>query len=146
MQISVSVGKSPRIQGAVVPYILEGGKLKVVLIKSKHKGNWGLPKGGVEKHLTKKQSAVLEALEEAGLKGKAGKKLGTYQYVKGKTGRMQVVHVYPFVVHSQLDKYLESEWRVRKTFDIKQATRKVDKNQAVFLKTLFRMFKSNQLV
>lgn len=147
MEISISASnKKPRIQGAVVPYIVEGGKLKVILIKSKHKGNWGLPKGGIEDHLSKKQSAELEALEEAGLKGKAGKKMGTYRYIKGKTGRMQIVHVYPFQVKKQLDKYLEADWRIRKTFDVKLAAQKVDKNQAVFIKNIFKMFKAGKLV
>lgn len=146
MHISVSAKKKPRIQGAVIPWVVEGGKLKIILVRSSHSGKWGLPKGGVEDHLSKKGSAELEALEEAGLEGKMGKKIGTYTYIKGKTGRDQIVHVYPMEVRKQLKKYLESEWRERKTFDIKKAVGKVNNKQAKLIKEVFAMFKSGKLI
>lgn len=144
MLVTVSA-KKPRVQGAVIPWLIEGGKLKIVLVRSSRSGKWGLPKGGKEDHLGKKASAELEALEEAGLEGKIGKKIGIYSYVKGKTGRQQIVHVYPMEVRKQLNKYLESEWRERKTFDVKKATGKVNNKQAKLIKEVFAMFKSGRL-
>tara|TARA_Y100001963_G_scaffold158990_1_gene260721 strand:- start:1017 stop:1460 length:444 start_codon:yes stop_codon:yes gene_type:complete len=145
ISISLKPKKKPRIQGAVIPWIDEGGKLKIILVRSSHSGKWGLPKGGVEDHLSKKQSAELEALEEAGLKGVLGKKLDSYKYIKGKTGREQIVHVYPMRVTEILNKYLESEWRERKTFDVKKAINLVNKKQAALIKRLFSQYKAGIL-
>lgn len=151
MQVFVSESKlpkfkKPRKQSAVVPYMVdEKGNIQIVLIKSKHGGNWGLPKGAIEKHLTKKASAELEALEEAGLKGKVGDKLGTYEYVKGLTGRKQHVTVYPMEVTKMKKKYLEAEWRIRKVFDGHKAAGKVNKKQKPFLLQLIKDISRSRL-
>ena len=137
--------KKPRKQGAVIPYMYENGKLYIVLIKSKHGGNWGLPKGAVEKHLTKKKSAKLEALEEAGLKGKMGSKIGEYRYVKGLTGRDQHVHVYPMEVKKMLKSYLESKWRIRKVFPAHKAAKKLNKKQRALAELLIKDLEKQKL-
>lgn len=138
--------KKPRKQGAVVPYMLDKkGNIQIVLIKSKHGGNWGLPKGAVEKHLTKKKSAKLEAFEEAGLKGKMGSKIGVYEYVKGLTGRDQHVSVYSMEVKTMLTTYLESEWRIRKVFDADKAIQKLNKKQAKLVKAFVADLRKQRL-
>jgi len=129
--------KKPRKQGAVIPYMFDDkGNILIVLIKSKHGGNWGLPKGAIEKHLTNKKSAKMEALEEAGLKGKMGMKIGEYEYVKGLTERKQHVRVYPMLVKKMLKTYLESKWRIREVMPAHKAIKKLKKKQSVLVKAL----------
>ena len=139
-EISISlknpIDKKPRKQSAVIPYTLRGGDLYITLIKSKHKGNWGIPKGAIESHLTVKKSAKQEALEEAGLIGKITHTLGEYNYIKGSTGRRQNVRMFAMVITKVKSKYLESEWRIRKEFSAKQALSKLNKDQRKFLKDL----------
>lgn len=131
------LNKKPRKQSAVIPYFYDDkGNLRIMLIKSKHKNNWGVPKGAIEPHLTVKQSAKLEALEEAGLKGKVTHKLGEYKYVKGSTGRRQKVRIFGMLVKKVKNNYLEAEWRTRKDFSAKKALTKLNKDQRVFLKQL----------
>lgn len=114
--------RKPRKQSGVIPYrVTEEGKLEILLVSSSHSGKWGIPKGGVETDMTKRMSAATEALEEAGLKGKAKKKLGTYTYVKGATGRPQIVDVYAMRVRKQLQNWLERDRRTRKWFSTKKA-------------------------
>ena len=54
----------------VVPVFFDPSGYKIVLVTSREKKLWILPKGNVEKKLSRKESALLEAYEEAGLKGK----------------------------------------------------------------------------
>lgn len=118
--------RKPRVQSGVIPYrITDDGDVEILLVSSSHSGKWGIPKGGAEPHLTKRKSAALEAFEEAGLKGKAKKKLGRYTYTKGATGRPQVVTVYAFKVKHELDTWLEAERRTRKWFPLDKAYKKL---------------------
>lgn len=125
-----------RKQSGVIPFSYDKqGDLRITLIKTKHKNNWGIPKGGIEDHLNAKDSALKEAFEEAGLEGYIdGASLGQYNYVKGKTGKMQNVKMFPMRVTNKLKVYDESEWRERKTFSPEKALKKLDKNQRKILK------------
>lgn len=49
-----------------IPWLVEGGALRIVLVSNKRGDRWVLPKGRPEKHLKKKEIAALEAWEEAG--------------------------------------------------------------------------------
>lgn len=61
-----------------------GGKgFEVLLITTRGSGRWVIPKGSPMKGKTPREVAAVEAFEEAGIKGKVGKKpLGRYSYVK----------------------------------------------------------------
>lgn len=118
--------RKPRKQSGVIPYrVSPEGDVEILLVSSSHSGKWGIPKGGVEPNMTKRQSAVMEAMEEAGLKGKATDKLGVYSYIKGSTGRPQKVTVYAFRVKKELDTWLEAERRTRKWFKLDKARKKL---------------------
>lgn len=144
VSLSNPLKKKPRKQSAIVPYRYDSkGNLNIILIKSKHKNNWGIPKGAIEPHLTTKQSAKLEALEEAGLKGKVTHKLGQYDYVKGSTGRRQKVKVFAMNVSKMKDRYLESKWRTRKEFPAHKAIKKLNRDQKVFLEHLLEALEFN---
>ncbi len=87
----------PRVrQSGVIPYVVEPGGLKVVLITNSS-GGWLVPKGHVEPDLTPAGSAAKEAWEEAGLEGVVTpERLGTFDYVRG--SRVKVVDLYGMAV------------------------------------------------
>ncbi len=70
-------------QSAVLPFRVERGSLEFLLITSRRKKRWVLPKGVVELHLDPAASAAKEALEEAGIEGRVSSEpIGSYQYEK----------------------------------------------------------------
>jgi len=62
-------------QYGVIPYFKQSGKLKLILITSKTSNQWIVPKGKRVPNKTKRESAILEAYEEAGVTGKLIKNL-----------------------------------------------------------------------
>jgi phosphohistidine phosphatase len=70
-------------QSAVLPFRVDGGSLEFLLITSRRKKRWVLPKGVVELQLAPADSAAKEALEEAGIEGRVSEEpIGRYQYEK----------------------------------------------------------------
>lgn len=122
---ALPVKKKPRKQSGVIPYRVRNGYVEVVLVSTTHAAKWGIPKGGLEPDMSKKESAANEAFEEAGLHGKVKKKIGSYTYRKGSTGRMQTVDVYAMKVKKELDHWMESHRRTRKWFTVDQARAKL---------------------
>jgi len=114
----------PRIQSGVVPYRKTDGGLEFCIIRTAS-GKWGFPKGKVEDHLTPKKSALVEAWEEGGLKGKVrGKELGSFKYIKPKTGRPQIVSMFLMEVKKENSDYLETN-RGKKWLPYSKALKKV---------------------
>lgn len=70
-------------QSAVIPFRQVDGGVEVALITSRGRGRWIIPKGVVEPGLSPADSALHEAFEEAGLRGRVvGDPLGSYRYAK----------------------------------------------------------------
>jgi len=134
--------KKPRAQSGVIPYRLRNGSVEIMLVTSSHSGKWGIPKGGLEDDMTKKESAANEAFEEAGIIGKAKKKLGEYEYVKGSTRRRQTVVVYSLKVSKVLADWDEGHRRERKWFSIEEATDKLHSRFKPFLKKIIKIANS----
>lgn len=134
MMINVSLSaklpseKKPRKQSGVIPYRKKkDGTIEILLVRTTNAGNWGLPKGGVEKGMTPLDSALKEAMEEAGVLGKPKDFVDIMRYVKGKTGREQHVEWFVMKVKKMLTEYDEAGMRERKWFESEKALRKVDK-------------------
>jgi 8-oxo-dGTP pyrophosphatase MutT (NUDIX family) len=79
-------------QSAVIPFLKRGETLEVVLITAKSSGDWIIPKGVIERDMTPAESAAMEALTEAGVRGIVSEKLvSEYEYQKwGGTCHVQV--------------------------------------------------------
>jgi 8-oxo-dGTP pyrophosphatase MutT (NUDIX family) len=79
-----------RQSGALV-YRLESQKLQILLITTR-KGHWTIPKGIVEPDMSPAESAMNEAYEEAGVRGRlVQESIGRFQYRKwGGTCRVEV--------------------------------------------------------
>ncbi|GDY14879.1 hypothetical protein LBMAG53_37570 [Planctomycetota bacterium] len=87
---------------AACPLVVARGRLRVVLVTGRQYGEWSLPKGREESHLSRRQVAELEAWEEAGVVGKA---VGTpSRFMLSRRGRIErpiiafAIHVHKLAV------------------------------------------------
>lgn len=77
-------------QAAVIPVRDDG---RVCLLTSRSGTRWVFPKGRIELRQTAAEAALVEAWEEAGLRGElTGESVGTYRYKKN--GRTHLVTVF----------------------------------------------------
>jgi len=110
-------------QSGVVPYRERKGEIEILLITSRTKRRWIIPKGIIEPDFSARNSAAKEALEEAGVKGNVhGKLLGIYQ--DRKFGRVCTVKVYPMRV-TRIYKVWEEADRDREWVSLKKALKLV---------------------
>lgn len=122
-------------QSAVIPIKSRGDDWEVLLITSRKKKRWLVPKGIVEKGYTPAASAAKEALEEAGILGKPfPQAIGKYRYKKW--GGVCSVEVFVMVVDRELDKWLESH-RHRRWVSLDKAIKLV--NESGLRKNLERL-------
>lgn len=79
----IEVPAPARQYGALPWRIKRKGILQVLLVTSRRRGRWILPKGWRVKGRSPAQSAAREAFEEAGVIGRPGPEpIGSYSYVK----------------------------------------------------------------
>jgi 8-oxo-dGTP pyrophosphatase MutT (NUDIX family) len=114
-------------QSGVIPYRDTDACREILLITSKKKGNWIIPKGIVEPHLSAPVSAQKEAFEEAGVMGDVRHEpVGVYH--THKWGGRCIVQVYPMRVTAQYAQWPEQDARSRQWFSIDRAvTRPVNR-------------------
>lgn len=116
-------------QCAVIAYRHRKQKLQIALVTSLETRRWVLPKGNIERGLSARASAGLEAFEEAGLEGDVAKnRIGTYEYEKSeiKGGGLREVSVFPMVVSRIRRDWPEKSMRRRKWMTIDDAMSAVD--------------------
>lgn len=114
-------------QSAVIPYRLNSGNLQILMITSRKKKRWVIPKGVIEPHLSSRESAANEALEEAGVRGwLSNTAIGTYEYQKW--GGTCSVEVYPMRVDEFLDVWLE-DYREREWVSLDTAVNRVNETR-----------------
>ena len=111
-------------QSAVVPYRFKDGKIQILLISSRKRSRWVVPKGLIERRMTPAQSAAKEAFEEAGIRGKVSESLiGSYTYKKwGGTCRVQV---YLMHVEKKVKEWPEM-FRIREWVEPEEAIARVN--------------------
>ena len=110
-------------QSAVIPYRRTGGGLEILMITSRKKKRWVLPKGIVEPGLSPRDSAAREALEEAGIEGAIStESCGSYRYEKW--GGTCTVDVFPMAVETVHDRWLE-DFRDREWVSLEEAAARV---------------------
>jgi 8-oxo-dGTP pyrophosphatase MutT (NUDIX family) len=115
-------------QSAVIPYVLDDNEIRIVLVTSRTRMRWIIPKGIIEPGLSPLESARQEALEEAGVKGKIfPQDIGTYSYKKWKG--TCTVKVFVMQVRKMLDMW-EEEWlRTRELVSIEEAIKRIDEEE-----------------
>jgi 8-oxo-dGTP pyrophosphatase MutT (NUDIX family) len=133
-------------QYAALCYRLSGKAAHdVLLITSRDTGRWVIPKGWPMKGKTGAEAALLEAFEEAGVKGKLScGPIGVYSYDKVLPKGVQpcIVTVYPVEVTQLIKDFPEQGQRDRKWFRPKKAAAKVDEPELRSLLTAFDPRKS----
>ena len=107
-------------QAAAIPIRRRGSELEVCLIRKRQSGSWGIPKGTVDSGQTHEFTALNEAWEEAGLRGRlVGDALGTYEYQK--YGRALTVMVFAMEVLEHHKVWLEASFRERRWVTVREA-------------------------
>jgi 8-oxo-dGTP pyrophosphatase MutT (NUDIX family) len=91
-------------QFAALPFRLDKSELRVMLITTRRKRHWSVPKGSPMRKTEPHRTAALEAYEEAGLVGVVAKRaLGSFKHRKRKGARKQTLDValFPMKVHGR---------------------------------------------
>lgn len=113
-------------QSGVIPYRVNNGRIEILLITSRDRRHWVIPKGGIPNGMSPPDSAAKEAWEEAGVIGQVDvKKLGSYKYRK--RGKIYQVHMYLMPVEMVCEEYPEVGKRQRQWLEVTKAVRLVKK-------------------
>lgn len=116
-------------QAAALPYVWTPHGVEVALITSKGGKRWIIPKGWPEKQLSLRETAALEALEEAGIEGiLAGEPAGSFVYEKKRKGYSVPcrVFVFPLLACTQQLDWKEREKRKVKWYPIAAAAERAE--------------------
>jgi 8-oxo-dGTP pyrophosphatase MutT (NUDIX family) len=137
---SRTAARSKRVQYAALPYRPTGAAgTEVMLVTSRGRQRWIIPKGWPHSGRAPCDSAAREAFEEAGVLGLVGRRsLGSFRYKKRlKKGRVAVfdVHVFPLNVVRQRQQWPEKNQRDTKWVSVKEAAATV---QNVRLREIIR--------
>jgi 8-oxo-dGTP pyrophosphatase MutT (NUDIX family) len=112
-------------QSGVIAYRKKKKGYRVLLVTSRRRKRWVIPKGLIEAGMTASESAAKEAWEEAGIVGEvSGRPMGEYTYKKW--GGVCHVQVFLFQVTDTLERWPEGEIRDRAWYSIEGAARRVD--------------------
>ncbi|WP_299410338.1 NUDIX hydrolase [Acaryochloris sp. IP29b_bin.148] len=112
-------------QSAALPYLIQPDGLKIVLITSRKRHRWIIPKGAIEPHLTAWDSAAQEAWEEAGIEGViTTEPLGIYRHQKWEGSSM--VQVFPLAVTRLHQQWLEDQERQRRVVSVAKALKLIE--------------------
>ncbi|AXS40133.1 hypothetical protein D1F64_08730 [Breoghania sp. L-A4] len=128
-------------QYAALPFRVAEDTVEVLLLTSRGTGRWILPKGWPKKRMAPHKLAMLEAFEEAGVKGTIAKRaIGHFHYVKRMERRPDVqcrVAVFPMHVKMVLAQWPEMDERQRSWISLTQAAGMVEEAE---LSTILESF------
>lgn len=112
-------------QSAAIPFRIGPDGLLVLLITSRGRKRWIVPKGVVEPELSPAESAQAEAYEEAGVRGGiVGEPLGSYSYKKW--GGTCTVEVFALEVSEEFTDWPEGGERTRRWLPLREAAKLAD--------------------
>jgi len=115
-------------QSGVIPYRIINDHFEILLITSRRRGRWIIPKGIIDPGTTAAQSAAKEAYEEAGIHGDiSSSPIGTYRYHKW--GGECTVEVFLLKVHTELETWPEASVRQRRWMTITDAAHVIEEPQ-----------------
>jgi predicted phosphate transport protein (TIGR00153 family) len=118
-------------QYGVLPYRVDAkGRLEILLITSRERRRWVVPKGNPIPFLLNYESAAREAFEEAGIEGPISTvPIGSYRYEKRRRqggGSPALVNLYPLRVTRQADAWPERDQRALRWFSPAEAAEAVE--------------------
>jgi predicted phosphate transport protein (TIGR00153 family) len=132
-----------------LPYRTEGSAIdssvRVLLVTSRATRRWVIPKGNTPAGMSPHSAAMMEAEEEAGVRGMlCPTPLGSYRYRKrrGNGASLMVdVEVFPLAVTRELDSWKEQSQRERRWFTLSDAAEAVAEPD---LRDLIRSFRVSE--
>ena len=105
------MASQPEQAGVIAHRTRQNGE-EILLVTSRSTGRWVIPKGYIEPELTARESAAMEAYEEAGIKGHVHRSpLGVYKHGTGSTRK---VIVFLMDVRRELADWPEANERKRR--------------------------------
>lgn len=118
-------------QYAALPYrVDEQGKLEILLITSRERRRWVIPKGNPISSFLNYETAAREAFEEAGIEGGiATDPIGNFRYLKRRRSGVEIpalVTVYPMLVTRQARRWPERGERELRWFVPEEAAEAVE--------------------
>lgn len=118
--------REPLVQYGALPFRRSrDGELKVMLVTTRGRKRWIIPKGWPIRGLKPHESAAREAFEEAGLIGYVHPRAsGSFEYVKRLDHRHEVkcmIEVFPLQVDHQRQHWPEQGERETRWFSVKRA-------------------------
>ncbi|WP_227419160.1 NUDIX hydrolase [Roseitranquillus sediminis] len=134
-----------RTQVAALCWRMRKDELQVLLISSRRRKRWIVPKGWPIEGCTPAQSAAIEALEEAGVEGRCSDVcLGIFSYIKqlDEQDLPCVVPVFPLEVKRIHDDWPEKNERQRRWVSIRKALDLIDDAE---MRPILRNFRPNKL-
>jgi 8-oxo-dGTP pyrophosphatase MutT (NUDIX family) len=117
-------------QFAALPYRMRDDAVEILLITTRKKGRWSVPKGWPIKRKSPQQTAATEAYEEAGVHGAVGdKRIGQFRKRRLKKENMVMcdVHIFPLAVTRQQKTWPEEHERTRVWVEPRKAAKLVKK-------------------
>ncbi|MEQ6248598.1 NUDIX hydrolase [Sulfitobacter sp. HNIBRBA3233] len=122
-----------RVQFAALCWRVKKGKVEILLVTSRTRKRWIVPKGWPMEGKTPAASAAREAWEEAGVRGVASDScLGVYSYMKNSrsgTPIPVVAMLYPVRVRTTEKRFPEARERRRKWVSRKRAAKLVQQKE-----------------
>ena len=117
-------------QFAALPYRMRDDDVEILLITTRKKGRWSLPKGWPIRRSTPQKTAKIEAYEEAGVRGRiANERIGCF--TKRRRRKLQSVlcevEIFPLDVKRQQEDWPEKRERKRIWVDARKAAKLVKK-------------------
>src|SRR5262245_43109795 len=99
-------------QAGVIPWRRTSDTVEILLITSRLGDRWIVPKGWIEEGSTPRECARVEALEEAGVRGRLSRRpAGLFRFQRGE--RVLVVRLYDLEVRTVMDHWPEEDIRRR---------------------------------
>jgi 8-oxo-dGTP pyrophosphatase MutT (NUDIX family) len=117
-------------QFAALPYRLRDGDVEILLVTTRKKRRWSVPKGWPIKRSTPQQTAAIEAYEEAGVRGLVtAKRIGRFKKRRVKKNQSVLcdVQIFPLEVKHQQGDWPEKQQRSRIWVNSRQAAALVKK-------------------
>jgi 8-oxo-dGTP pyrophosphatase MutT (NUDIX family) len=116
-------------QFAALPYRIDRSGPRILLITTRGKGKWSIPKGWPMKGRKPSAAAAVEAFEEAGVVGKVGRRsVGRFTHRKSIGSRTFdcTVSIFPLKVRRKLKRWPERGQRKRRWFKGEKAAALVE--------------------
>ena len=129
LRLSNGGKRGVRTQFGALCWRRRGDEIQVLLVTSRRRKRWIIPKGWPQDRVTPAKTAATEAWEEAGVEGKANATcLGIFSYDKTVTARQVapcVVAIFPMRVKKLRRDFPEAAQRKRKWFSLAKAAKLV---------------------